>query len=468
MPRLDLLASRPGRLLAFFLLYLTQGLPIGFCGGAVAVHLRRGALGVDEVGAFIAAVYAPWGVKWMAGPVLDLVGSRTLGHRRGWILLAQALMVVGLGVAGTLDPVTQLPAFTTAVVAVSAAAALQDVAIDALAVRTLPEAERGLGNGLMFAGAWIGQAIGGSGMLYVASATGGGLDAAYPLLAGIVALVWTLTLVGVREVHPPPALESVAQVARTAARYVLDTGRAMLGSGRSWATLALAFLPPGAMALGLALSATLAVELGLTDDDIATIGLIGALGGASGSVAGGWISDRLGHRRMLAVYVGLTLVPALALGWAMHSHGWVMPQTEPPDAPAPLVTTFWVASGAYGLASGLAYGTRMALFMGACAPEVAATQFTAYMAMMNLGTSVAAWWQGVAVERWGYPTTLAIDASVGLLCLLTLPFVGGAASHPGGRTPEAAGDGPSSSPAPVSTVARTSSARNGPVPQTEP
>lgn len=424
--RLDLLSTRVGRLAAFFLLYLTQGLPIGFCGGAVAVYLRRGELGVDEVGAFIAAVYAPWGIKWMAGPVLDLIGSKRLGHRRGWILLAQALMVVGLLVASTLDPVTQLSAFTSAVVAVSGAAALQDVAIDALAVRTLPEEERGIGNGLMFAGAWIGQAIGGSGMLYVASASGMGLSLAYPLLAGILGLVWTTTLLGVHERHPPPALESVARVAATAVSYIRDTLKAMLGSVRSWATLALAFLPPGAMALGLALSSTLSVELGLTDDDIATLGLIGALGGASGSVAGGWISDRLGHRKMLAVYIGLTLVPALSLAWAMASAGWTMPQLDPPTAPDALVTTFWVATGAYGLASGLAYGTRMALFMGACSPGVAATQFTAYMAMMNLGTSAAAWWQGIAVERWGYPTTLAIDAGVGLLCLLTLPFIGAA------------------------------------------
>ncbi len=425
--RFDLLSSRVGRLTAFFLLYFTQGLPIGFCGGAVAVYLRRGALGVDEVGAFIAAVYAPWGVKWLAGPVLDLVGSRRLGHRRGWILLAQALMILGLLFAGTLDPVAELPHFTTAFVAVSGAAALQDVAIDALAVRTLPEQERGMGNGLMFAGAWIGQAVGGSGMLYVAAASGMGLTPAYGVLAVLVGMVWTTTLLGVREAHPPPAFQSITVVARVAGHYILDTIRAMLGTGRSWATLALAYLPPGAMALGLALSATLAVELGLTDEEVATLGLIGALGGATGSILGGWISDRLGHRRMLAVYVGLTLVPAIALAWSMSSAGWVMPQLDAPAPPHHLVTTFWLASGSYGFASGLAYGTRMALFMGACTPSVAATQFTAYMAMINLGTSTAAWWQGWAVERWGYPTTLGIDAAVGLLCLLTLPFVGAAA-----------------------------------------
>ena len=422
-------------MLAFFLLYLTQGLPIGFCASAVAVYLRRGDVGVDEIGAFIAAVYAPWGMKWMAGPLLDLVGSKRLGHRRGWILLAQAIMVLGLLAAESIDPVANLSSFTSAFVLVSGAAALQDVAIDALAVRTLPEEERGTGNGLMFAGAWIGQAIGGSGMLYVASATGAGLTPAYMLLAAMVAVVWVTTLLGVQESDPPPAFAGIREVGQEVGQYVLRTARAMLGSLRSWATLALALLPPGAMALGLALSAALAVEVGLTDEEVATLGLIGALGGATGSVVGGWISDRLGHRKMLAVYVLLTLVPTIALALAMQDAGWITPQLDPPAAPQRLVTTFWVASGGYGLASGLAYGTRMAVFMAACSPAVAATQFTAYMAAMNLGTSAAAWWQGMAVERWGYPTTLAIDCAVGLMCLLTLPFVGTAAA-PTPRSPD--------------------------------
>ncbi len=42
-----------------------------------------------------------------------------------------------------------------------------DVAIDALAVSVLPEDERGSANGFMFAGASIGQTIGGSGVLFL-------------------------------------------------------------------------------------------------------------------------------------------------------------------------------------------------------------------------------------------------------------------------------------------------------------
>ena len=45
--------------------------------------------------------------------------------------------------------------------------AMQDVAIDALAVNTLRPDERGLANGVMFAGASLGTAVGGAGVLFL-------------------------------------------------------------------------------------------------------------------------------------------------------------------------------------------------------------------------------------------------------------------------------------------------------------
>jgi PAT family beta-lactamase induction signal transducer AmpG len=76
---------------------------------------------------------------------------------------------------------------------------------------------------------------------------------------------------------------------------------------------------------------------------------------------------------------------------------------------------------AYAVFQGLMYGTRAAIMMDVTNPRVAATQFTAYMAMMNLAISFAASWQGVAIEAWGYQTTLLVDAITGPLCVLLLP-----------------------------------------------
>jgi PAT family beta-lactamase induction signal transducer AmpG len=94
----------------------------------------------------------------------------------------------------------------------------------------------------------------------------------------------------------------------------------------------------------------------------------------------------------------------------------------------------------YSVFQGLMYGTRTALFMDVTTPRVAATQFTAYMAMLNFVISYSANWQGIALSRWGYPVTLTIDAAVGLACIALLPLMAGArraAVAPGQAVPEA-------------------------------
>ena len=72
MPLPNLLATPRGRLTAFFLLYITDGIPIGFAGTAMAAQMRRMGVGPAEIGAFVAALYLPWAFKWAAGPVVDV------------------------------------------------------------------------------------------------------------------------------------------------------------------------------------------------------------------------------------------------------------------------------------------------------------------------------------------------------------------------------------------------------------
>ena len=95
-----------------------------------------------------------------------------------------------------------------------------------------------------------------------------------------------------------------------------------------------------------------------------------------------------------------------------------------PAASAALVATFWIATLSYNVFQGLYYGVRSALFMDVTTMAVAATQFTAYMAMSNLVITYTSWWQGQAIVRWGYPLTLALDAAAGLVVLFLLPLMG--------------------------------------------
>ena len=127
-------------------------------------------------------------------------------------------------------------------------------------------------------------------------------------------------------------------------------------------------------------------------------------------MAGGWLSDRFGRRRMLALYIAAMSVPTLLLAWQMQGAGWIHP-IDPTAAghrlPTPqLVMQFWTAALTYAFFNGLMYGTRTALFMDVTVPRVAATQFTAYMAMLNFVISYSAagrgwpWRAGAIRLRW--------------------------------------------------------------------
>src|SRR5262249_6792483 len=161
----NLLATRRGRLAAFFFLYVTEGIPLGFAVTAVATQLRRQDVGPAEVGAFVASFYLPWAFKWAFGPLIDVFVSDRLAPRPGLVLVTQVLMAFTLLSTVGLKLPEQLALFTAVLLVHNTFGAMQDVAIDALAVSTLAETERGLANGLMFAGAVIGQAVGGSGVL---------------------------------------------------------------------------------------------------------------------------------------------------------------------------------------------------------------------------------------------------------------------------------------------------------------
>ena len=423
----DLLATRRGRLAAFFLLYVTEGIPFGFTSVAVATVMRKQGLGPAAIGSFVAMLYFPWAWKWAAGPFVDLLYSERLGRRRAWIVACQLMMALTLLAAMPIDFGTRLALFTAVIALHNVFSAIQDVAIDALAVSVLPAGERGLANGLMFAGSYAGSAVGGAGVLYLAEWVP--FNATFLFVAAAILTVTAFVAVPLREPRGPAVRASDAQppLARAAGEvraYAATAARAMLGSRPSFAGLIFALLPNGSLALGVALSATLAVDLGMSESSIATLTLASALLSAGGCVVGGALSDRIGRRRAVALFALLTATPAALLGFYFLSRGWVMPPPAVGAGPATrdLVTAFVIASLTFSTAQGLIYGTRTALFMDLCDPAVAATQFTAYMALLNLVLSYSAMWMGRAVERIGYPATLLIDAGIGLVSLAILPL----------------------------------------------
>src|SRR3954464_11853048 len=193
----NLLATRRGRLGAFFLLYITEGVPLGFAAVAIATELRRRGVGPADIGTFVASFYLPWAFKWAAGPFVDVFRSQRWGHRRGWILLTQIVMALTLAVLVFIPLPQGLALFTAILLVHNSFAAVQDVAIDSLAVNTLSEDERGLANGLMFSGAMIGQAVGGSGVLLLTSVMP--FNSTFLLVAAMISMVTVFVVLPMKE-----------------------------------------------------------------------------------------------------------------------------------------------------------------------------------------------------------------------------------------------------------------------------
>src|SRR5580765_910000 len=139
----DPLATRNGRLAAFFFLYLTEGIPLGFTAIAIATQMRRQGVSPAQIGAFVGSLYLPWAFKWAVGPFVDVFSSDRFGRRRTWIFFMQLGMCATLLIAMGVDFVGQIGLFTAVIFLHNAFGATQDVAIDALAVSVLPEDERG-------------------------------------------------------------------------------------------------------------------------------------------------------------------------------------------------------------------------------------------------------------------------------------------------------------------------------------
>ena len=444
----DLLSSKRGRMTAFFLLYMTEGIPLGFTAIAVATQMRRQGLGPAQIGAFVGSLYLPWAFKWAVGPIVDTFTVPRLGRRRFWILLMQTLMIASLLAAMPVNFAHQLQLFTAIVLLHNAFGATQDVAIDALAVNVLPASERGMANGFMFSGAYMGQAVGGAGVLFLTPIIG--FPNTFLVVCGWIACVTLFVVLPLREPASPPRPvgegSALAQAGREIWTFMRDAVGAFIGTRAALVGVLFALLPGGAYALGLALQSNLAVELGMNDSQVGALNLWSSVISAVFCVAGGWLSDRFGRRGTLAWTMAATAIPTLMLAYSMRQHGWL--HVIAPDAanrPVPavaLVQMFWLSVLIYNVFQGLYYGIRSALFMDVTTPRVAATQFTAYMALMNMAISYSATWQGWAVEHWGYPLTLTADAGFGLVCLVCLPFMKPPAKPvadlpPGAAVPEA-------------------------------
>jgi len=376
---MNMLDSKRGRFTTFGILYISEGIPLGFAAVAMAAYMRRQGMDVSQVGAFIAAFYLPWAFKWAWAPLVDLIGLKRFGGRKAWIVICQALMIATLFAVAQVDHSQHFDLLITLVIVHNVFAATNDVAIDSLAVNSLLPEERGQGNGFMFGGAYIGQGLGGGGAMFVSEMYG--FDVSFLYVSLLLSIVLVFTLFFVKDPTAASIItEKTTEIWKKFSESIvgflreLHTGFFKSVSGPMVGVF-FALLPFGAMALASGVSTTLQVDIGMSDGEIAELNIYSTVVSGFGCVFGGWLADKLGRRKMLAAFYTMTIFPALYIGFMLSSDAGLAGIT---------ISQYFVAALLFYLAMGMHYGTSAAIFMGLTNPAIAATQFTGFMALRNL------------------------------------------------------------------------------------
>ncbi|MEL7547618.1 MAG: MFS transporter [Pseudomonadota bacterium] len=149
--------SRFARFACIILLYFMQGLPVGLSTVAIPAWLAADGATPVAIGAFVGVALLPWSLKLFNGLIMDRLTFRPMGRRRVWILVAQGLMVLILfGLAAASPTAQQVGLLTAFMFALNLCAVFNDVATDGMTVDLVPDSERTLINGIMFASQTLG------------------------------------------------------------------------------------------------------------------------------------------------------------------------------------------------------------------------------------------------------------------------------------------------------------------------
>ena len=400
---MSLAEQRRLRIFTLCALYVAQGIPWGFMATTLPGYLTARGVDFGVVAAAMSFTYLPYSFKWVWGPIIDALPLfPRFGRRRAWIVTAQALMAVTVVAMVAFDVTVELKLLAWTIFIHTVFNALQDVAVDALAVDLLDEDERARANGLMFGSKYGGGLIGGYVMAELTFQLG--LNTALVIQTAIlVAIMMVPLLVRERDTGPRPKRQALSEIVRALAlafsiRSALVTVVLLLGMN---------------FAMGVLSTTGYQLFIGTlkwtyTEYSALTGGW--ALGvGAVAAAAAGFLVERYGRRRIAAI-----ASIAMAAGWfafAMLQEHW---------ASRELV---W-ASGLYTQAT-LATMTvaLIAMAMDLSWKKIGGTQFTAYMALSNFSTVLGQQFAVRANELWEFYGVYLAAATVQVAVTALLVFI---------------------------------------------
>ncbi|MBP39510.1 MAG: MFS transporter [Candidatus Latescibacteria bacterium] len=405
------------RYVAFTLLYAAQGLPYGLLSVAVPAYMAEQGLEPTQIGSFMGIILLPWSLKLINGPIMDRWSFLSMGRRRPWVLWAQAGMIVtSLIMASVPNPLQHLAVLTALGFVMNFFTAFQDVAVDGMAIELIPIEQQPRANGFMWGGKVLGGAAATAGGAWIMDASG--LGAALFAQAIVVGLVMLIPLFarehrGERLLPWSPGkaseltkglqLESFKEIARSLKKVVLLPVSLVAGLVFFAYNLIRGFLD--------ALMPVLTVqEMGWAHTDFSEFSaMVGSVAGIMGMVIGGILVEHVGRRRTIGI--GVMILAGGSVAMALLAAEWS--QRLPAQ-------TF---IGAYHVIDTLVSISFLATMMAISWKKVAATQFSLYMAIANMGLSGGAALMGPLQGIFSYPHLFYVVAGWGCLVVIGLRFL---------------------------------------------
>jgi MFS transporter, PAT family, beta-lactamase induction signal transducer AmpG len=438
-----LLVYRQPRVLSMLFLGFSAGLPFYLVYSTLSAWLRQAGIERSTI-SMLAWVGLLYTLKVFWAPMVDRVTLPVLGalgRRRGWMLLAQLGIGVGLLNIGASDPAAGVRPVALWALFTAFCAATQDIALDAWRIESAALRMQGA----MLAAYQIGYRAalicGGAGALAIAGSAG--WHASYSSMAALVGIGVVTTLL-VREpaaVIPPGSAEREARVIEWLERRahwpeaLRGAGEWFIGAvvcpladffgryGLPLAVLTLIFI--GVYRLTEFTMGSMVnpfyIDRGFTLLEIArVVKLYGLAMSLVGVLLAGVLINRLGLLRSLVL--GSLLIIASNLGFAALA-----------AMQSPTLLGLGIVNGLDNLALAM-HGTALLTFLsGLTSARYTATQYALFSSLYALPGKILEGTSGRVVDHIGYPHFFVYTASLalpGLLLLYLLRRRGGLATAP--------------------------------------
>ncbi len=155
------------RMVRILLLGIISGFPWVLIGSSLSLWLKEDGLSRSTIG-WAGLIFGVYAINYLWAPIIDRIRipwlTNKIGHRRGWIVIMQFIILVSLVCWSVVEPTANLGLVITIGLIIAIASATQDITVDALRIEQIGENEgksMQAGAAMAVVGWWTGYKLGG-------------------------------------------------------------------------------------------------------------------------------------------------------------------------------------------------------------------------------------------------------------------------------------------------------------------